>query len=270
MDRRCQVLEQLVKQTSYLSSLSSSDPSPTFMREYCLFKLGFPPVRERFLKELAELVALERGESIVTQPNSWRVVTAATFEVALEFARMLSVELQLPHPLLAVNVGAPASPATEYSDCSLAERQQKAADFYHYPTKISGQQFILIDDLLNTGTAIAALAECLLGQGARPTDIYSYVFVRAHFSDPTDERRLVQQYVSEYSPETLAQLVNHKRYYRTSATMYRTLSQLSNSDATRFLAALKSTRLRSMKQDAARYYGNGELPEIFSHYGIAA
>lgn len=260
----------LIHETNSLLTIRSENPSPALMRDYCLFKLGYPPVRSGFLTALVTRVGVSLGEQISSSPSQWQIATAATFELACEFASLLSKFLDLAQPVRAIDVGIPAGPDTEYSNRSRSERKRIAATFYRYRGDARGRSFILIDDLINTGSALHALVTCLHAHGANPDAVHCFVFIKASFQRPERERELVEHYTAEFSPESLAKLVNHPDYYRTSATMFRVLSRLSTADARRFFNALLPERRSAVLLDARAYYGNDALPQSMLAGQVAA
>ena len=190
-------LRELIFRREYsLYSIDESARRTEFLRKYTLFKLGDVETRRNILRELSVLVR----SKLPVPTGKWAVATSSTNHLAEEFAELLSHEWQLPNPLDVLRISTPATPGTDYTDCSEEDRQEIAKQFFEGPERIDEDGVILVDDMLTTGTALGTLVEFLVERGVACEFIYPFVFVRSYFETPGTERELVDEDIASNEP----------------------------------------------------------------------
>lgn len=236
------------------------DSSSELAIAYARYKLGEVDVRRRFLLALAQLVSGRIGGELQTKTNDWVIVTPATTELAFEFAMHLQESLQLKNPLPVQIVGPDPCPGSDYTDCSTEQRNAIVSSFYDFSADLTGKRILLIDDLLNTGTAIRELCQRLVMAGADPLQIHAFVFVRGLFSDPKREAHLVRSVIERMSLEGILAILAHPDHYLTSANMLKYLSDRGSRDLHVIVNALSKHALERLQHGLLRYYRNHPIP----------
>ena len=245
-------LRELIFRREYsLYSIDESARQTEFLRKYTLFKLGDVETRRTILREISALVR----NTLPKPTGEWAVATSSTNHLAEEFAELVSLEWQLATPLDVLRVSTPATPGTDYTDCSEEDRQEIAKQFFEGPDRIYVDGVIIVDDMLTTGTALGTLVEFLTERGVACKRIYPFVFVRSYFETPGTERELVDEEIASMEPQEIAAVMNHPDYYVTSGTMFRHLRQAPPERLRQILNLLTPRTRALLAQHAREYYG---------------
>ncbi|MCA9193778.1 MAG: hypothetical protein KDB03_18525 [Planctomycetales bacterium] len=239
----------------------TTDVCDGLVEAYARYKLGDVKVRHRFLKKLACLVITKLGHELRCDPSTWVIATPATTELALDFADLLQMLLKSDTQIPVQIVGPDPCPGSDYTDCSQQQRDSIVSSFYDFKADLTGRRLLIIDDLINTGTALAELSRRLVESGVLLSKVYPFAFVRADFKAPQREAQLVRSVINRMTLDEILSILADPGHYLTSATMLKYLSGRTRNELTAIAAALPLNSLGKLQLGLTRYYGGHAIPE---------
>lgn len=255
-------IDAVVESTRAIFELDdNSSADSQLVRDYGRFKLGEVSARNWFLDETARTVWSKLADSLKSCAADWIIVTPATTELARDFSTRLACKAGRAEPIPVLVAGPDPHPESDYTGCSFEERLQIVDTFYDFNADLRGTRVLIVDDFVNTGTALRALVQRLCRCGADLGRIKSFVFVRGRFAEPQRERELVTSVIAQMKLVDILNILNHPEHYVTSATMLKYLAGRSQEDLERVKAELPISRLDVLRRGLLNYYRNHPMPQ---------